>query len=70
MFPRPVLLESGKWYDVTVCMREGKYAHGLRGRMTSSIEDVTVFAFRTSQKSHKDTDVNKGQIPQLLYRLL
>ncbi|XP_015219296.2 E3 ubiquitin-protein ligase MYCBP2 isoform X16 [Lepisosteus oculatus] len=69
MFDEPVLLQSGWWYVAWARVSGPSSDCGSHGQATITTDDSVVFQFKSSKKSNNGTDVNAGQIPQLLYRL-
>ncbi|XP_034779591.2 E3 ubiquitin-protein ligase MYCBP2 isoform X5 [Acipenser ruthenus] len=69
MFDEPVLLQSGWWYVAWARVSGPSSDCGSHGQATITTDDGVVFQFKSSKKSNNGTDVNAGQIPQLLYRL-
>lgn len=43
---------------------------GSSGQTSVTTEDQIVFNFRTSKKANNGTDINSGQIPSILYRVI
>ncbi|ESO93790.1 hypothetical protein LOTGIDRAFT_153260, partial [Lottia gigantea] len=69
LFDEPVLLQANIWY-VAWCRISGPSSDcGSSGQSSVTTEDQVTFKFKGSNKSNNGTDVNAGQIPQLLYRL-
>ncbi|XP_032812561.2 E3 ubiquitin-protein ligase MYCBP2 isoform X3 [Petromyzon marinus] len=69
MFEEPVLLQAGWWYVAWARVSGPSSDCGSHGQPTITTDDGVVFQFKGSKKSNNGTDVNAGQIPQLLYRL-
>ncbi|XP_056610662.1 E3 ubiquitin-protein ligase MYCBP2 isoform X7 [Triplophysa dalaica] len=69
MFDEPVLLQLGWWYVSWARVSGPSSDCGSHGQATITTDDGVVFQFKSSKKSNNGTDVNAGQIPQLLYRL-
>ncbi|XP_023654220.2 E3 ubiquitin-protein ligase MYCBP2 isoform X4 [Paramormyrops kingsleyae] len=69
MFDEPVLLQMGWWYVAWARVSGPSSDCGSHGQVTITTDDGVVFQFKSSKKSNNGTDVNAGQIPQLLYRL-
>ncbi|GAA6108212.1 E3 ubiquitin-protein ligase MYCBP2 isoform X3 [Tachysurus ichikawai] len=69
MFDEPVLLQLGWWYVAWGRVSGPSSDCGSHGQATITTDDGVVFQFKGSKKSNNGTDVNAGQIPQLLYRL-
>ncbi|KAL2081752.1 hypothetical protein ACEWY4_023605 [Coilia grayii] len=69
MFDEPVLLQQGWWYVAWARVSGPSSDCGSHGQATITTDDSVMFQFKSSKKSNNGTDVNAGQIPQLLYRL-
>uniref|UniRef100_A0A8C2BF53 RCR-type E3 ubiquitin transferase n=1 Tax=Cyprinus carpio TaxID=7962 RepID=A0A8C2BF53_CYPCA len=69
MFDEPVPLQLGWWYVAWARVSGPSSDCGSHGQATITTDDGVVFQFKSSKKSNNGTDVNAGQIPQLLYRL-
>uniref|UniRef100_A0A4W5M9H3 RCR-type E3 ubiquitin transferase n=1 Tax=Hucho hucho TaxID=62062 RepID=A0A4W5M9H3_9TELE len=69
IFDEPVLLQLGWWYVAWAQVSGPSSDCGSHGQATITTDDSVVFQFKSSKKSNNGTDVNAGQIPQLLYRL-
>ncbi|XP_052283534.1 E3 ubiquitin-protein ligase MYCBP2-like isoform X2 [Dreissena polymorpha] len=69
LFEEPLLLQAHSWYVALAKISGPSSDCGSNGQHTVTGEDQVVFKFKGSKKSNNGTDVNAGQIPQLLYRL-
>uniref|UniRef100_A0ABM0LXG7 Probable E3 ubiquitin-protein ligase MYCBP2 n=1 Tax=Saccoglossus kowalevskii TaxID=10224 RepID=A0ABM0LXG7_SACKO len=69
LFDEPVLLCANIWYVAWARVSGPSSDCGSGGIMTVTSDDQVVFRFKSSKKSNNGTDVNAGQIPQILYRL-
>ncbi|XP_033112056.1 E3 ubiquitin-protein ligase MYCBP2-like [Anneissia japonica] len=69
LFDEPVPLTSGHWYTITAKISGPSSDCGSSGQASVTTEDQVVFTFKSSKKTNNGTDVNAGQIPQVLYRL-
>ncbi|CAG7827585.1 unnamed protein product [Allacma fusca] len=69
MFPDPVQLQAGRWYVAWAHISGASSDCGSNGQTAVLAEDQVMFHFKSSKKSNNGTDVNAGQIPQILYRL-
>lgn len=70
LFDEPVALQAHRWY-VAWCRISGPSSDcGSSGQSMVTTEDQVTFYFKSSKKSNNGTDVNAGQIPQLLYRVV
>ncbi|CAG9838821.1 unnamed protein product [Diabrotica balteata] len=59
-----------RWY-VAWCRISGPSSDcGSSGQTMVTTEDQILFYFKSSKKSNNGTDVNAGQIPQLLYKIV
>lgn len=62
--------QAHRWY-VAWCRISGPSSDcGSSGQTMVTTEDQVLFYFKSSKKSNNGTDVNAGQIPQLLYRVV
>ena len=68
LFEEPVPLVAGKWYVAWARVSGPSSDCGSSGQAQVTTEDQIQFTFKSSKKSNNGTDVNAGQIPQLLYR--
>ncbi|KAL0280278.1 UNVERIFIED_CONTAM: hypothetical protein PYX00_001618 [Menopon gallinae] len=68
MFEEPILLQANRWYVAWARISGPSSDCGSNGQGTITTEDQITFYFKSSKKSNNGTDVNAGQIPQLLYR--
>ncbi|CAH1777009.1 unnamed protein product [Owenia fusiformis] len=69
LFEEPVLCQTNHWYVAWARVSGPSSDCGSSGQSTITTEDQVVFKMKSSKKSNNGTDVNAGQIPQLLYRL-
>ncbi|XP_044762914.1 E3 ubiquitin-protein ligase MYCBP2 [Coccinella septempunctata] len=70
LFDEPVQLQAHRWY-VAWCRISGPSSDcGSSGQAMVTSEDQVLFYFKSSKKSNNGTDVNAGQIPQLLYKVI
>ncbi|KAL1517024.1 hypothetical protein ABEB36_000844 [Hypothenemus hampei] len=70
LFDEPVQLQAHRWY-VAWCRISGPSSDcGSSGQTMVTSEDQVLFYFKSSKKSNNGTDVNAGQIPQLLYKIV
>lgn len=70
LFEEPILLQSNRWYVVWAHISGPSSDCGSSGQSVVTTEDQVVFYFKSSKKSNNGTDVNAGQLPQLLYRVI
>lgn len=70
MLPKPLTANAGKWYLVWARISGPSSDCGSSGQSTVTTEDQIVFNFKTSKKANNGTDVNSGQIPSILYRII
>ena len=68
LFEEPVSLVGGKWYVAWARVSGPSSDCGSSGQGQVTTEEQIQFTFKSSKKSNNGTDVNAGQIPQLLYR--
>ncbi|XP_017786826.1 PREDICTED: E3 ubiquitin-protein ligase MYCBP2-like isoform X2 [Nicrophorus vespilloides] len=70
LFEEPVQLQAHRWY-VAWCRISGPSSDcGSSGQTMVTTEDQVLFYFKSSKKSNNGTDVNAGQLPQLLYKVI
>ncbi|XP_074033015.1 MYC binding protein highwire isoform X2 [Leptinotarsa decemlineata] len=70
LFDEPVPLQAHRWF-VAWCRISGPSSDcGSSGQTMVTTEDQVLFYFKSSKKSNNGTDVNAGQIPQLLYKII
>ena len=67
-FEEAASLQAGRWYLAWARVSGPSSDCGSSGQIQVSSEDQINFHFKSSRKSNNGTDVNAGQIPQLLYR--
>ena len=70
MFEEPVALQSGRWYVAWARVSGPSSDCGSSGQTQVTTDDQVLFSFKSSKKSNNGTDVNAGQLPQLLYRII
>jgi E3 ubiquitin-protein ligase MYCBP2 len=70
LFDEPVAIQAGRWYIAWARVSGPSSDCGSSGQTQVTTEDQVVFSFRSSKKSNNGTDVNAGQVPQILYRML
>jgi RCR-type E3 ubiquitin transferase len=70
MFPKPVNIVAGKWYLIWVKVSGPSSDCGSSGQNIVVGDDQVVFTFKSSKKSNNGTDINSGQIPSILYRVV
>ena len=61
---------AGKWYVAWARVSGPSSDCGSSGQGQVTTEEQIMFTFKSSKKSNNGTDVNAGQIPQLLYRVV
>ncbi|XP_030837055.1 E3 ubiquitin-protein ligase MYCBP2 [Strongylocentrotus purpuratus] len=69
LFEEPVPLTAGNWYVAWARVNGPSSDCGSSGQGTVTTEDQISFQFMSSKKSNNGTDINAGQIPQILYRM-
>nr|AOV18880.1 myc binding protein 2 [Lymnaea stagnalis] len=69
LFDEPVPIQANYWYVACARISGPSSDCGANGLSTVHTDDSVVFKFKSSRKSNNGTDVNAGQIPQLLYKL-
>ncbi|XP_054162987.1 E3 ubiquitin-protein ligase MYCBP2-like [Oppia nitens] len=70
LFEEPLPLQANKWYVAWARISGPSSDCGSSGQSVVNTEDQVVFYFKSSKKSNNGTDVNAGQIPQLLYKVM
>ena len=70
LFTEPAVLQAGRWYLAWARVEGPSSDCGSDGQTMVVGEDQVVFCFKSSKRSNNGTDVNAGQLPQLLYRLV
>lgn len=70
MFQKPVNVVAGKWYLLWVKVSGPSSDCGSSGQNIVVGDDQVVFTFKSSKKSNNGTDINSGQIPTILYRVV
>uniref|UniRef100_A0A0K2UH48 RCR-type E3 ubiquitin transferase n=1 Tax=Lepeophtheirus salmonis TaxID=72036 RepID=A0A0K2UH48_LEPSM len=70
LFEEPVNIQAGKWYIAWARITGPSSDCGSSGQIQITTEEQIQFHFKSSKKSNNGTDVNAGQIPQILYRVL
>ncbi|XP_042905925.1 E3 ubiquitin-protein ligase MYCBP2 isoform X1 [Parasteatoda tepidariorum] len=68
LFDEPIQLTANRWYVAWARISGPSSDCGASGQSVVTTEEQIVFYFKSSKKSNNGTDVNAGQIPQLLYR--
>ncbi|XP_076065953.1 MYC binding protein highwire isoform X3 [Oratosquilla oratoria] len=70
LFEEPVAVQANKWYVAWARVSGPSSDCGSSGQSMVTTDDQVMFYFKSSKKSNNGTDVNAGQIPQILYRIL
>ncbi|KAM8720838.1 hypothetical protein ACLKA7_006822 [Drosophila subpalustris] len=70
LLPKPVSAAAGRWYLIWARIAGPSSDCGSCGQASVTTEDQVVFTFKSSKKANNGTDVNSGQIPAILYRLV
>lgn len=68
--PETINLIANRWYLVWARIAGPSSDCGSSGQISITTEDQIVFNFRTSKKANNCTDINSGQIPSILYRVI
>lgn len=68
--PKTINLAANRWYLIHARISGPSSDCGSSGQTSITTEDQIVFNFRTSKKANNGTDVNSGQIPSILYRVI
>ena len=61
---------AGRWYVAWARVSGPSSDCGSSGQIQVASEEGIQFHFKSSRKSNNGTDVNAGQIPQLLYKVI
>lgn len=69
-FQKPVNIVAGKWYLLWIKVSGPSSDCGSNGQNIVVGDDQVVFTFKSSKKSNNGTDINSGQIPSILYRVV
>ncbi|XP_043286736.1 E3 ubiquitin-protein ligase MYCBP2 isoform X2 [Venturia canescens] len=70
LFDEPIALQANRWYVACAHVSGPASDCGAGGQSMVTTEDQVIFHFKSSKMSNNGTDVNAGQIPQLLYRIV
>ena len=70
IFEEPVEIFAHRWYVAWAMITGPSSDCGSSGQSVVKTDDNVTFFFKSSKKSNNGTDVNAGQIPTLLYRIL
>ncbi|CAK9797457.1 E3 ubiquitin-protein ligase MYCBP2 [Anthophora quadrimaculata] len=70
LFYEPIALQANRWYVAWAKVSGPSSDCGSGGQGMVTAEDQVMFYFKSSKRSNNGTDVNAGQIPQLLYRIV
>ncbi|KAK9703659.1 PHR domain [Popillia japonica] len=70
LFDEPIALQAQRWYVAWAQINGPSSDCGSAGQAMVTTEDQVLFYFKSSKKSNNGTDVNAGQIPQLLYKVI
>lgn len=70
LFDEPISLQANRWYVAWAKVGGPSSDCGSGGQGMVTAEDQVTFYFKSSKRSNNGTDVNAGQIPQLLYRVV
>ncbi|XP_076287336.1 MYC binding protein highwire isoform X6 [Lasioglossum baleicum] len=70
LFDEPISLQANRWYVAWAKVSGPASDCGSGGQGMVTAEDQVMFYFKSSKRSNNGTDVNAGQIPQLLYRVV
>ncbi len=68
LFDEPIPIQANRWYVAWARISGPSSDCGSSGQSVVNTEDQVIFYFKSSKKSNNGTDVNAGQIPQLLYK--
>ncbi|XP_046440285.1 E3 ubiquitin-protein ligase MYCBP2-like isoform X2 [Daphnia pulex] len=70
LFSQPLRLQANRWYLAWARVNGPSSDCGSGGQSTVTTEDQVTFTFKPSKKSNNGTDVNAGQLPQILFRVI
>ena len=70
IFEEPVHISANKWYVAWARVSGPSSDCGSSGQSVVNTDDQVTFYFKSSKKSNNGTDVNAGQIPLILYKLM
>ena len=70
LFDEAVTIHAGRWYVAWARVSGPSSDCGSSGQAQVTTDDQIQFYFKSSKKSNNGTDVNAGQLPQLLYKLI
>lgn len=70
LFDEPLPIQAGRWYVAWARVTGPSSDCGSSGQIQVITEEQIQFNFKPSKKSNNGTDVNAGQIPQLLYKIV
>ena len=70
LFDEPVTIHAGRWYVAWARVSGPSSDCGSSGQKQVTTEDQVQFYFKSSKKSNNGTDVNAGQLPQILYKMI
>ncbi|KAG1690691.1 E3 ubiquitin-protein ligase MYCBP2 [Nymphon striatum] len=70
LFDEPIPLQANRWYIAWARVSGPSSDCGSLGQSSIITEDHVVFHFKSSKKSNNGTEVNAGQIPQILYKVV
>ncbi|GAB0089308.1 E3 ubiquitin-protein ligase highwire [Sergentomyia squamirostris] len=70
LLPKPVTASAGNWFLVWSRISGPSSDCGSCGQASVTTDDQVVFTFKSSKKANNGTDVNSGQIPSILYKVI
>ncbi|XP_076385847.1 MYC binding protein highwire isoform X12 [Megachile rotundata] len=70
LFDEPIALQANRWYVAWTKVSGPSSDCGNGGQSMVAAKNQVMFYFKSSKRSNNGTDVNAGQIPQLLYRIV
>jgi len=70
LLKKMITVNAGKWYLILARISGPSSDCGSSGQGTVTTEDQVVFSFKSSKKANNGTDVNAGQIPSILYKII
>eukprot|EP00094_Tigriopus_californicus_P010528 TCALIF_10156-PA protein Name:"Similar to MYCBP2 E3 ubiquitin-protein ligase MYCBP2 (Homo sapiens)" AED:0.02 eAED:0.04 QI:14/0.77/0.5/1/0.88/0.8/10/0/4914 len=70
LFDEPIPIQAGRWYIAWARVSGPSSDCGSLGQSQITTEEQIQFTFKSSRKSNNGTDVNAGQVPQLIYKVM
>uniref|UniRef100_A0A1B0GP35 PHR domain-containing protein n=1 Tax=Phlebotomus papatasi TaxID=29031 RepID=A0A1B0GP35_PHLPP len=70
LLQKPITASAGNWFLVWSRISGPSSDCGSCGQASVTTDDQVVFTFKSSKKANNGTDVNSGQIPSILYKVI